>query len=39
MTLMTCAAVQRRLQAFYDRELQVADLIVRERIRTAGRGD
>ena len=30
MTLMTCAAVQRRLQAFYDRELQVADLIAIE---------
>jgi len=30
MTLMTCAAVQRRLQAFHDRELQVADLIAIE---------
>jgi Putative zinc-finger len=30
MTLMTCAAVQRRLQAFYDRELQVGDLIAIE---------
>jgi hypothetical protein len=27
MTLMTCAAVQRRLQAFHDRELPVSDLI------------
>jgi hypothetical protein len=27
MTLMTCAAVQRRLQAFHDRELQVGDQI------------
>ncbi len=30
MTLMTCAAVQRRLQAFHDRELQVGDLIAIE---------
>ncbi len=30
MTLMTCAAVQRRLQAFHDRELQVTDLIAIE---------
>ena len=30
MTLMTCAAVQRRLQAFHDRELQVADQIAIE---------
>jgi hypothetical protein len=30
MTLMTCGAVQRRLQAFHDRELQVADLIAIE---------
>jgi putative zinc finger protein len=30
MTLMTCAAVQRRLQAFHDRELQVPDLIAIE---------
>jgi len=30
MTLLTCAAVQRRLQAFYDRELQVADQIAVE---------
>lgn len=30
MTLLTCAAVQRRLQAFHDRELQVADLIAIE---------
>lgn len=27
MTLLACAAVRRRLQAFYDRELPVADLI------------
>jgi Putative zinc-finger len=27
MTLLTCAAVRRRLQAFYDRELPVGDLI------------
>jgi hypothetical protein len=27
MTLLTCAAVRRRLQAFYDRELAVGDLI------------
>src|SRR5260221_11756234 len=27
MTLLTCAAVRRRLQAFYDRELAVAELI------------
>src|SRR5262245_28174376 len=27
MTLLTCAAVRRRLQAFYDRELPVRDLI------------
>ena len=27
MTLLTCAAVRRRLQAFYDRELAVRDLI------------
>jgi len=30
MTLLTCAAVQRRLQAFYDRELQVRDQIAIE---------
>ena len=30
MTLLTCAAVQRRLPAFYDRELPVADLIAIE---------
>jgi hypothetical protein len=30
MTLLTCAAVQRRLQAFYDRELQVGDQIAIE---------
>jgi hypothetical protein len=30
MTLMTCAAVQRRLQAFHDRELQVGDQIAVE---------
>ena len=27
MTLLTCAAVRRRLQAFYDRELAVGELI------------
>jgi anti-sigma factor RsiW len=27
MTLLTCAAVRRRLQAFYDRELPVGELI------------
>ena len=27
MTLLTCAAVRRRLQAFYDRELAIAELI------------
>jgi putative zinc finger protein len=27
MTLLACAAVRRRLQAFYDRELPIADLI------------
>src|SRR3954470_222414 len=30
MMLLTCAAVQRRLQAFHDRELQVPDLIAVE---------
>jgi hypothetical protein len=30
MTLMTCAAVQRRLPAFYDRELPVGELIAIE---------
>lgn len=30
MMLLTCAAVQRRLQAFHDRELQVPDLIAIE---------
>jgi hypothetical protein len=30
MTLLACAAVRRRLQAFYDRELPVADLIAVE---------
>jgi hypothetical protein len=30
MTLMTCAAVRRRLHAFYDRELPVSDLIAVE---------
>jgi len=30
MTLLTCAAVQRRLEAFHDRELQVGDLIAIE---------
>lgn len=30
MTLLTCAAVQRRLPAFYDRELPVTDLIAIE---------
>ena len=30
MTLLTCAAVRRRLHAFYDRELPVADLIAIE---------
>ena len=30
MTLLTCAAVQRRLQAFYDRELAIGDTIAVE---------
>jgi anti-sigma factor RsiW len=30
MTLWTCAAVRRRLQSFYDRELQVRDQIAVE---------
>ncbi len=30
MTLLTCAAVRRRLQAFHDRELPVGDLIAIE---------
>ena len=30
MTLLTCAAVRRRLQAFYDRELPVGDMIAVE---------
>jgi hypothetical protein len=30
MTLLTCAAVRRRLAAFYDRELPIADLIAIE---------
>ena len=30
MTLLTCAAVRRRLAAFYDRELPVAELIAVE---------
>ena len=30
MTLLTCAAVRRRLNAFYDRELPVPELIAIE---------
>ena len=39
MTVLTCAAVRRRLPAFYDRELPVAELIAVDgaRARTARR--